>query len=299
MSVRGACRPRLWLRGGALLVAAVLTLPIAGATAKTRRARDVTSARSLMRDLVRFYQAGLDTRKQANADVDAAIKLIKHGCPNVLPASLDTGPKRQQTVSMQMLNEAAYDIALVASQPIDHAALVEAAGLDRLHFSRRAADRDAREIARGQRLTAALKTSDLCGDLRAATANGFTSVPPGTRHFLAVVNRAFSIPAPSFGDLAMDLGPYLTTRRDKAAVKRVRDLARRYTEFAFTLGLNAGGKLVSVLTGAPDPLGGQAGTTAAANTRSTRASNEIPAASAASGSRLVSVSPGMGLASST
>jgi hypothetical protein len=299
MSVRGACRPRLWLRAGALLVAAVLTLPIAGATAKTPSARDVTSARRLMHDLARFYQAGLDTRTQANADVDAAIKLIEHGCPNALPASLDAGPKRRQMVSMQMLTEAAYDIALVATQPTDHAAIVEADGLDRLHFSRRVATRDAREVARGQRLTAGLKTSDLCGDLLAAAANGFTSVPPTTRHFLEVVNQAFSVPAPSFGDLNKDFGPYLISRRDKAAFKRVRDLSARYTEFAFTLGLDAGGKLVSVLTGMPDPLSGQAGTTAAANTRSTSASNEIPAASAASGSRLVSVSPGMGLASST
>jgi hypothetical protein len=299
MSVRGACRPQLWLRGGALLVAAVLTLPIAAATAKTPSGRDVTSARKLMGDLARFYQAGLDTRRQAHAAVNASVQMIKATCPNALPATLSDGPKREQAVSMQMLTEAAYDLALVASQPTDHAALVEAAALDRLHFSRRAATRDAREIARGQRLTAALKTSDLCADLQAAAANGFTSVPPATRHFVAMVNRVFSVPAPSFDDLDKHLGPYLTTRRDKAAVKRVRDLGMRYTEFAFTLGLNAGGKLVSVLTGMPDPLDGQAGTTAAANTRSTSASNEIPAASAASGSRLVSVSPGMGLASST
>jgi hypothetical protein len=298
MTVRGVCRPRLWLRVGVLLVAAVLTLPIAGATARTPSARDVRSARRLMGDLARFYRAALDTRRQANAAVNASIQMIKSTCPNALP-NTSSVPKRRQAVSMQMFTEAAYDIALVASQPVDHAALVEAAGLDRLHFSRRTANRDAREISRGQRLTAALKPSDLCGDLQAAAASGFTRVPPATRHFLAVVNRVFSIPAPSFDGLQKDLGPYLITRRDKAAVRRVRHLGTRYTEFAFTLGLNAGGKLVSVLTGMPNPLSAQAATTAAANTRSTSASNEIPAASAASGSRLVSVSPGMGLASST
>ena len=162
--------------------------------------------------------------------------MIETTCPNALPATLSDGPKRQQVVSKEMLTEAAYDIALAASRPINHAALVEADGLDRLHFRRRAATRDAREIARGQRLTAALKTSDLCGDLQATAAAGFTSVPPATRAFVAGVDRVFSIPAPSFDDLQKDLRPYLTTRRNKAAVRRVRGLGRRYTEFAFTLG---------------------------------------------------------------
>jgi hypothetical protein len=299
MSVSGACRPRLLLRGGVLLVAAVLTLPITAAMAKAPSAHDIRSARHLMRDLGRYYQAGLNTRRQANAAVNDAIKLIKATCPNTLPASLATGGKTQQTVGMQMLTEVAYDIALVAIEPTDHAALVEANGLDRLHFSRRAANRDAREIAHGQRVVVGLKTSDLCADLQAAMADGFTSVPPATQQFLDVVNRVFSLPAPSLDDLHKDLGSYLTTRRDRAMVKRVRNLAARYTEFAFNLGVTAGGKLLSVLNGQPGPLSGLAGTETAASTRWQSSSNEIPAASAARGSRLVSVSPGMGLASST
>lgn len=290
---------RLWAPGAASAVVAVLVVSAPAAAATPPSRHDVRSARRFIADLTGFYQAGLDTRRQATADVNASIELVKGMCPKVVPAAAANGTKRQQMVATKMFAEAAYDIGLVATFPIDAAALREAAGLERLHFSTRRADRDARQIAVGQRLTVAIRPSDLCGDLTAAAADDYRRVPTGTTRFLAAVTRAFAAPSPSFADLDRDIGPYLTTSRDRAAVKRVHTLAKDYLAFEFDLGLRAAVKLAGVLTGTKVEVGGQAGTTAAASTRSTSSSNEMPAASAASGSRLVSVSPGIGLTSST
>jgi hypothetical protein len=259
------------------------------------------AARRLIADQTSYYQAGMATRREARADVNAALAQIKATCPQSIPNALLDGTRAQRDLWNQLFNEAADDIALAELQPLGDATSNLAQRLDRLHFSRRAVDRDLRQMSHALRLSLTLAPSDLCTDLKAAAANGFTAVPPATTAFNDHLNEVLAAPSPSLGAIIDDAKPELLTKADRSAIKRLRSVADKYTGFIFNLSINAGFSLADVLGSAspPPPSGGQAGTTTAANTRSTSSSNEIPAASAASGSRLVSVNPGMGLTSRT
>jgi hypothetical protein len=302
MSVREGSRPRPWLLG-ALLVAVVLIFPVGGARAAARakapRAADVAAARRLIAAQTSYYQAGMATRREAKADVNAALAQIKATCPQSIPNSLLDGTPAQRDLWMQLFGEAADDVALAEVQPLDDATTTLAQRLDRLHFSRGAVNRDLRQLSHALRLSLTLAPSDLCTDLKAAAANGFTAVPAATTAFNNHVDNVLGVPSPTVGGLIADVKPDTVTKADRAAIKRLKTVSVAYTGFIFNLSVDTGFKLADVLGSGPTPPSGQAATTTAANTRSTSSSKEMPAASAASGSRLVSVSPGMGLTSRT
>jgi hypothetical protein len=302
MSVRGATRPRPWLLG-ALLVAVVLIFPMssgrAAAKAKPRSHGDVVAARRLIAIQTRYYQAGMATRPQTRADVKAALAQMKATCPKSIPNALLAGSAAQRDLWMQLFGEAAGDVVLAEFRPLGDATATTAGRLDRLQFSRRAVNRDLRQLSQALRLSLTLTPSDLCADIKTAAAGGFTALPPATKAFNDHLNSVLAAPAPSLSGLIHDVKPDRVTRRDRAAIKRLTTVAGRYTTFIFNVSIDAGLELADVLGAGPPPSGGQAGTTTAANTRSTSSSKEIPAASAARGSRLVSVSPGIGLVSRT
>lgn len=289
---------RRWAPGGACVIAAAVAIqaPMAMAAPTPPSRRDVRSARRFIAILNGFYETALRTRREARADVNALLKHVKAQCPMI---TLPSGGRRQDRVLSHLFTEAADNLGLAISGPLDDAAAQEAGALAHLHFSSRRLNRDVRQMARSQRLTAELTPSDLCGDIRAAAGADYRRQSRATTRFLAVVHRALSAPAPSLAELEKDPRPYLTAPHDRAALRRLRTLVTRYAGFALTLGINAEFKLSGLLTHVPGPIGDQAVTTTAASTRSTSSSNEIPAASAARGRRLVSVSPGMGLTSST
>jgi hypothetical protein len=148
---------------------------------------------------------------------------------------------------------------------------------------------------------AAVRPSDGCADLRAAASNHYEHVPAATRRLVTRFLDALGSHTPLFVELKKDIGLDLptATRHDCIAFTRMRSLVDAYYGFADGVLFRAERKLASVLAGSGVALDAQAGTTTAASTRSTSSSKEIPAASAASGRRLVSVRPGMGLTSST
>ena len=285
------------------MIATALMIPAAAASARSAApdaspsGRDVRSARKLIAAESGYYEAGLRTRLRARAGINATIALLKGLCPNVIPAEAVDASRRHQKVARRVFFEVNANLELAESAPLVPAGLHEAATLDRLRFRSARATRDARELARSRRLIAAVRPSDVCSDLRAAAADHYNHVPSGTRRFLSRFVAALSSPTPLFAELEKDL--QLVSRRDRAAFARMRSLNDAYFSFAGGVLFEAEPKLVSVLEGTRVSLKDQAGTTTAASTRSTSSSNEIPAASAASGRRLVSVSPGMGLTSST
>jgi hypothetical protein len=253
MSRRGECRPRLWPWGAALLVAGVLILPLASAQAASRgtppKRGDVAAARALVAAQTRYYAAGMATRRETNADVTALIADVHSRCSNALPDTLLDGTPNQRTVYKQLFTEGAIDIGLVALQPIGDATAIEAEALDRIHFSKRAPNRDLRELARSQRATLKLAPEDMCDDIAIAAANGFTRVPLTTTRFVNRVENVLAGPAPSFDDLVSDVRPFMLTRHDAAAVKRMRALGSRYTSFVLNLGIASGTRLAHVLGG--------------------------------------------------
>ena len=251
MTVHAAQRRRLRPWGAALVLAGVLILPVASAHAATPTApatrRDVASARALVATLDRYYAAGLATRREANANVAAFINDVQKRCPNALPPTLLDGGPRQRTIYKQLFTEGAIDVALVALQAVGDATTAEAEALDRIHFRTRAANRDVRELARSQRATLALAPEDLCDDIGRAADGGFTEVPLTTTRFVNRVEGVLAGPAPSFEDLVSDARPFLRTGRDAAAIKRLRTVGGRYTDFVLRLGIQAGTRLADAL----------------------------------------------------
>jgi hypothetical protein len=263
MSTRGAWRPRLSPWGAALLVAGVLILPIASAHAASRatamrsgvspgrplKRSDVAAARALVAAQTRYYAAGLATRREAGADVKAFIADLSKRCPNALPDTLLDGTAGQRTVYKQLFTEGAIDIGLIAQQPVGDATATEAQALDRIRFSRRAINHDLRDLARSQRATLTLAPEDMCDDITLAANGGFTQVPLTTTRFIDRVDNVLAGPAPSFDDLVSDVRPYMLTRHDAAAVRHMRAVGSRYTNFVFNLGIASGTRLAHVLGG--------------------------------------------------
>ena len=255
MSTRGASRPRLrpW-RAALPVLAGALFLPVgsaqAAAKAKPPRHSDVVAARALIAAQDRFYEAGLRTRRETTADVDAQIAEFRQQCGGALPATLLDGGQAKRTIYQQLFTEGSFDLGLVALQPVGDAIASEARALDRVHFSRRAVTRDVHELASSQRASLTVAPSDLCAHIEDAAQAGFTGVPAGSMQFINQVQNLEAAPAPSFDQLANDIRPDIVTRGDRAAIKRLRGLGIRYTDFLFNLGIDAGRKLADALSGA-------------------------------------------------
>lgn len=301
---RGGRGGRGWRAARVCLLAAGLMAPATAATAASAAApsrSDAPSARGLIAAVSGFYEAGLRTRHTARADVNHVIVDFRRRCPHVIPFEAVFGTQHQLSVAHQLTVEESADLWLAVSAPVVSAAIHEAALLKRLRFRSARANRDARQMARSQLLMARLRPSDGCADLRAAASGHYEHVPAPTRRLVTRFLVALGSHTPLYVELKKDIGLDLPTasRRDRGAFTRMRSLVDAYDAFADGVVFRAQRKLASVLAGSGVALDAQAGTTTAANTRSTSSSNEIPAASAASGRRLVSVRPGIGLTSST
>ncbi len=72
-------------------------------------------------------------------------------------------------------------------------------------------------------------------------------VPSVTTSFISHVEDAAAAPAPSFNQLVDDVRPFVLTRHDATAVRRMRSLGVRYTSFVEGLAIDAGGKLADAL----------------------------------------------------
>jgi hypothetical protein len=255
MCTRGACHRRLRPWGGALVLAAVLILPNASAQAdakaKPPKRSDVAAARALVGAQTRYYAAGLATRREAGADANAVIAQVKAQCPHALPGTLVKGGPAQRTVYKQLFTEGAFDVALAELQPVGDATTTEAEALDRIHFSKRAVNRDLRQLASSQRATLTLAPSDLCTNIKTAADGGYVKVPPATTQFINHAENVATGPAPSFNQLVDDVRPDVLTRHERAAVKHMRALGIRYTAFVEGLAFDAASKLADALGETP------------------------------------------------
>jgi hypothetical protein len=251
MTVRSARPSRLLPWGAALLLAGVLILPIASARAAAPASarHDLASARALVAAQTRYYAAGVATRREADANVAAFIADVTKRCPNALPQTLLGGAPHQRAVYKRLFTEGAIDIGLVALQAVGDATATEADALARIHFSTRVVNRDVHQLAGSQRATLTLAPEDLCDDIQLAAGDGFTQVPLTTTRFVARVQNVLARPAPSFADLASDVRPFLHAHRDALAVRHLRALGGRYTNFVLNLGIQAGPRLAAALGG--------------------------------------------------
>ena len=166
------------------------------------------------------------------------------------------GTARQQAIAFDVVFEGVLDLSLDVVHPLRHAGLTLAKGLDRAHFSNRTFTRGVHVTAKLQRVILAIKPSDLCGDVKAAAAGGFTSDPPGTTAFLKKFSGEITGPPQPIPETLTKLGPDLVTRADRAALTRARKVDARYEKFSTRLGTKWGDKLGSVLVAKAPPAGG-------------------------------------------
>lgn len=152
-----------------------------------------------------------------------------------------------------------FDLTLDSLHPIDRAALALSHSLDRIHFTAGKLTRGIHATAKAQRAILALKPSDLCGDVKAAAAGGFTADPPGTTAFLAALGRMISGSAEPLPNVLEKVKAYLTTTRDRRALTHATTVNARYEKFSIKLALRWGNKLGSALVSAPLPGGGTPG----------------------------------------
>ncbi|HEY1565549.1 MAG TPA: hypothetical protein VGF68_00965 [Solirubrobacteraceae bacterium] len=253
-----------WMPLGGV-VASALALTLAGGSAVAAAAKpapkpqDVKGARTVVRDLTGFDQTSLRREGEMNLAGKAMLAQVQAGCAGALPASVLHGTKTQQSVAFDVLFEVGFDLSLKLDAPINRAAMALGARLDRVRFTKRALRRGAHRLAKIETLFVAVRPSDVCADVKAAAANGFTSDPPGTTRVVGIFYRVLATSLGRGPDILKQLPSYLITRRDRAALKRLHRLDARNEKLSTSLGAKWSAKLSSVLSPPAPPGGGTGG----------------------------------------
>jgi hypothetical protein len=236
------------------VVAGVLALnllggsAIAAAPAKAPKPQDVTAARSVVRAISRFDQTAVRHEAAMTAAAKALVDQVQAGCAGGIPASIANGTAQQQAVAFDLIFEGAFDLSLDSLHPVVHPGQALSRSLARVHFSKRAFTRDIHAIAKIQGTLLALKPSDLCADVKAAAANGFTADPPGTTTALKGFAQVLSPTTKGITAVLKGLTSDLTSDRDRASLLHLQTVNARYQRFSTNLGLKWGQKLGNVLS---------------------------------------------------
>lgn len=236
------------------VVAGVLALNLLGgsamaaAPAKAPKPQDVTAARTVVRAISRFDQTAVRHEAAMTAAAKALVAQVQAGCAGSIPASIANGTAQQQAVAFDLIFEGAFDLSLDSLHPVVDAGRALSHSLSRVHFSKPAFTRDIHTIANIQDTLLAMKPSDLCADVKAAAADGFTADPPGTTTALKGFAKVLRPGSKGVTGVLKGLRSDLTTDRDRAALKRLQTVDARYQKFSTNLGLRYGEKLGNVLS---------------------------------------------------
>jgi hypothetical protein len=250
-AVRGMGKRSMPLGG---VVAGVVALNLLGgsamaaAPAKAPKPQDVTAARTVIRAITRFDQTAVRREGAMTAAAKALVAQVKAGCADGIPASIANGTAQQQAVAFDLIFEGAFDLSLDSLHPVVGPGRVLSRSLGRVHFSKHAFTHDIHTIAKIQSTLLAMKASDLCADVKAAAANGFTADPPGTTAALKAFARVLAPGSKGVTGVLKGLKSDLTTDHDRAALKRLQTVDARYQKFSTNLGLKWGAKLGNILS---------------------------------------------------
>jgi hypothetical protein len=239
-------------------IALTLAGGVATATAATAKAtpQDVAAARAVVSAITRYDQTALGREGAMTGAAQALVAQVQAGCAGGIPAADANGTAQQQSVAFDLVFEGVFDLSLDALHPVHAPALALSHAFDRVHFSNRALTRGVHTIAALERALLAQAPSDLCADVKAADANGFTADPPGTTASLKAASKVLSASSGGVKGVLKKLTAYLTSKRDRAALTHLKAVDARYQRFFTRLGARWGNKLGSVLTTAPSSTGG-------------------------------------------
>ena len=248
-----------WMPVGGV-AAGVIALNLAGGSALAAptppKPRDVAAARTVIRAITRYDETAVRREGAMNAAAKALVAQVQAGCGGGIPSSVANGTAQQQGVAFDLVFEGVIDLSLDALQPVHGPGLALSHTFDRVHFSKRAFTRAIHAIAKLQHALLTQQPSDLCADVKAAAANGFTADPPGTTASLKAFATDLSSATSGVSGVLKKLTAYLTTKRDRAALKHLQTVDTRYQRFSTKLGAKWGRRLGQALTGAPPPAGG-------------------------------------------
>jgi hypothetical protein len=245
------------------VVAGAIALNLLGgsavaAPAAAPKPQDVKAARTVVHALTRFDETAVRREGAMTAAARDLVAQVKADCAGGIPASIANGTAQQQGVAFDLIFEGAFDLSLDSLHPVAHPGRALSRSLARVHFSKHAFTHDIHTIAKLQSILLGQTPSDLCADVKAAAANGFTADPPGTTGALTGFAKVFIPTSKGITGVLKSLKADLTTDRDRAALKHLQTVDARYQKFSDNLGLQWGTKLGNVLS-PPPPGSGNGG----------------------------------------
>ena len=215
---------------------------------------DVSSTGKYIAEATGLVEAMVAAHNRETAAVNAVVERVSSGCRGGLPGYLRTGTPAQQRVWTALANEEpAGELVIALLRPVHDEYAAAAHAIGRLRWSRpvinRAVDRETQRTL----AALALEPVDLCDDVRAAAASGFTTVPPDARRFITRATPLFlaSDPAPAFSGSLKMFQRYITPA-DQTKVRALHALERRLDRLLVPADLHAYLALVDALRG-PSP----------------------------------------------
>jgi hypothetical protein len=185
------------------------------------------------RSTARFIAASVATLKAAVAGtgrsrsvVDALATRVVAQCPGSLPAPGGPESTAVARVRAALNKEVGVELGLAELTPIRPAFVSFARRVGRLRWTVPAINRAVTASLRSGRLALSLVPPDLCGDIAAAAASGFTTLPAETYAFLRGADASLLRPGPAFTGLLALMKPF-TGPAQAQAVRHLDRLQRR------------------------------------------------------------------------
>lgn len=209
---------------GVLIAAAVLVF----AAPASASSIDQRSTHRFIAASVAALSGAIAAHGRQQPAIDAVIGHLTTGCPGALPDA-SPGTTAQQGTRAALYEEAVVELSLAFVAPIRAVFPAFARRVAGLHWTRSALDRSVAASVRSGLGTLALVPPDVCGDIAAAAASGFTTIPAETAAFLRAAGRSVLATGPLATDLVGRMQRFIGPG-DAAAVGRLHRLQRRLDE---------------------------------------------------------------------
>lgn len=186
---------------------------------------------------------------------EAFIAQVSSACAGSLPASDSQLTVSQSQVYLALLTEAGADLELQGVPARAAALRAQDKVFQRLRWSRSSISRALGVQVRADRTLLAIAPTDLCADVKAATASDYATLAPGSTHVIDALDRLTSLKADTLGRLLTLMKPY-TAPSENAAIRRLKVLEVKVAHALAVLSVTGAAHLASVLTTPQSPPAG-------------------------------------------
>ena len=226
-----------------MIAIALLALAATAATARPGRANALTTRAYLKARLVEVrsngpaYRAGIKAIEALAAKVQAECRGVLAAAPNL------------QSPSEQEVNAEVFAVVLRTPERAEHAVSVKfARTVRRLHWSDRRLTRLVHTDAQRRALQSGIAPPDLCADLKAWAASGYTATSAATKGYLRRLSAAGATTLQVSGQktIKRQLARY-EDRSAKALIRRTKTLEAQQARLAVKVFPEATGKVARAL----------------------------------------------------